>query len=1419
MHNTPKWLSAALILGAAGCVSEAAPLSGTAAAERRSSPTDALYLSLPPARMLPAGENERRIESAVDTHFNQQPSRRGYLMTDKPLYQPGETIWFRANLRQTATLAPIGPTGALVQLVSPRGAVVAQKRVRVVDSVAKNDFEIPAEAEGGEFTLKLTADDGSSDEKKLIVNTYEAPRLQKTLEFVRKAYGPGDSVAAALEIKRPTGEPFAAKAVTATVTVDDVEVASVPVTTDAAGKATVRFTLPASIARGDGLLTVLAPDGGVTESIQKRIPILLHSVDVSLFPEGGDLIEGLPGRVYLAAKNTLGKPADVAGRVVDDRGAEIATFRSLHDGMARFELLPAAGRSYRVEITEPAGIAQTFTVPTAKPAGCVLRSLDDGSGAQAALELAAVCSDKRTLTALATLRERRVAGGALEVEARQPARLSLPVEAGAQGAVRVTLFDEHDNPLAERLIYRGRGRDLKVSISADKKSYTPRDPVTLTVKAEDPSGKPVAASLGLAVVDDTVLSYADDKSARILAHLFLEPELPGKVEEPNFYFGDKPEAGAALDLLLGTAGYRRFDWQLVFAPPPPAEAVGMDEDVRLEGALVRPDGEMVKEKAQAERPMRGEHRPMAPKVAAGPMPVNAAPPPPPAAKAAKGEPGARPMIVAAQQPAAEPPADKPAHANAMGRKDRDIAKGMGEGFARGGGAMGVMGKAEAWDQREGEMARRPAWAPVRVFPVPKYEPGYDGPRTDFRETVFWAPDVRTGADGTAKVTFALSDAVTSFRATAEGLSAGGFPGRGEAVIQSKLPLSLDAHLPLEVSAGDTLSLPVTLTNETDREVAATLDAFFGASFKLGERPQSGDIHLGPGEKKTFFYPLEVVGKEGESEVQIALATQGLKDEIKKKIRVVPVGFPFEVSRSGTLAGRASHELSLAGALPGSIHAEVMLYPSPLATMTQGLQGMIREPGGCFEQTSSSNYPNVMIMSYLGANDSADAELAQKTQGVLDKGYKILTGYETQSKGYEWFGHTPGHEALTAYGLMEFEDMGRVYDVDKGMVERTAAWLMSRRDGKGGFQRSSEALDSFGRASPATTDAYIVWALSEAKRVRDLGPELAAQRQRGLDSSDPYIVALAANTFLNTAPGGDDARAIVKRLAGLQKADGSFTGAKETITMSGGEALTIETTALATLAFVKASPAGEHEGELRKSVEWLNGHRGGYGEWGSTQSTILSLKALTAYADHSRATASDGTVTLVVNGKEVGRQHFEKGRRGAITFDDVDAALTAGDNAIELRLDGQSRLPYTIAVSYRSARPQSSEQAKVAVTTELAKTTVAMGAGVKMRAHVENKTEGGVPMTLARVGIPGGLVYQTWQLKELRDKGLIDFYETRPREVILYWRALAPRAQKDVDLDLLAAVPGHYTAPATSAYLYYTNEDKSWAAPPSITVER
>jgi hypothetical protein len=84
------------------------------------------------------------------------------------------------------------------------------------------------------------------------------------------------------------------------------------------------------------------------------------------------------------------------------------------------------------------------------------------------------------------------------------------------------------------------------------------------------------------------------------------------------------------------------------------------------------------------------------------------------------------------------------------------------------------------------------------------------------------------------------------------------------------------------------------------------------------------------------------------------------------------------------------------------------------------------------------------------------------------------------------------------------------------------------------------------------------------------------------------------------------------------------------------------------------------------------------------------------------------------------------------------------------------------------------------------------------------------MTMAILGIPAGFSAQPWQLKQLQEKGIIDFYEVVGNNIACYYRCLAPAEQKQINLDLKAEIPGEYDAPASCAYLYYTNEHKHWA---------
>jgi hypothetical protein len=430
---------------------------------------------------------------------------------------------------------------------------------------------------------------------------------------------------------------------------------------------------------------------------------------------------------------------------------------------------------------------------------------------------------------------------------------------------------------------------------------------------------------------------------------------------------------------------------------------------------------------------------------------------------------------------------------------------------------------------------------------------------------------------------------------------------------------------------------------------------------------------------------------------------------------------------------------------------------------------------------------------------------------------MIAGYESPKSGYEWFGGDPGHEALTAYGLMEFADMKHVYgDVDTKMIERTRKWLLSRRDGKGGFERNSRALDSFGSASAEVTNGYITYALSEAGE-KGLDKELAHQKDIATSTKDPYLLAMATNTLYNVEPKGAAAAAALEKLIGLQNESGAWTGADHSITRSGGVALDIESTSLAVLALLEAGQ--ENTQSARDGIKWLNDNRNGFGGYGSTQSTILALKAMTGYTAATRVTQSAGTATLFINGKQAGKLSFEKGQKDPLVFDDLAAALNKGKNTLELRLDSDNPLPYSVAIEYRTTQPASSSDAAVTVATELMKDEVPMGEGVRMNVTVQNVTDQGIPMTLARVGIPGGLTFQTWQLKELKDKGLIDFFETREREVVLYFRSMAPSKKVDVPLELMAAVPGTFVAPASRAYLYYTDEHKNWAAPTTVTVNK
>src|SRR5207249_3949630 len=136
----------------------------------------------------------------------------------------------------------------------------------------------------------------------------------------------------------------------------------------------VEFKLPAKIATADATLSITVADGGTVEPIAKTIPILLNTVNVAIYPEGGDLVAGLPSRVYVEARTPAQKPADIVGTVVDADGNEVATLRTEHEGRGRFDFTPKSGGTYALRLSQPIGIEKPLPLPAVKETGVSLRS-------------------------------------------------------------------------------------------------------------------------------------------------------------------------------------------------------------------------------------------------------------------------------------------------------------------------------------------------------------------------------------------------------------------------------------------------------------------------------------------------------------------------------------------------------------------------------------------------------------------------------------------------------------------------------------------------------------------------------------------------------------------------------------------------------------------------------------------------------------------------------------------------------------------------------------------------------------------------------------------------------------------------------------------------------------------------------------
>ncbi|MBL4649896.1 MAG: hypothetical protein JKY03_09200, partial [Aureispira sp.] len=489
---------------------------------------------------------------------------------------------------------------------------------------------------------------------------------------------------------------------------------------------------------------------------------------------------------------------------------------------------------------------------------------------------------------------------------------------------------------------------------------------------------------------------------------------------------------------------------------------------------------------------------------------------------------------------------------------------------------------------------------------------------------------------------------------------------------------------------------------------------------------------------------------------------------------------------------------------GSLDAEFKIYSTILDDLMGGTEGILRYPSGCFEQVSSANYPNILALQILKEKGNIRPEIKNKASNYLKIGYEKIKGYEIKTGGFEWYGRAPAHEGLTAYGLVQLKDMQTVYaDLNPAILKRTEAFLLSRRNGKGGFYQSVGKYGFSGNKT-ALFDTYITWALSE---VGTKGIELEVEKsvREAMRSNDLYRLSLACLTLFNLNENAQ-AEVLLKKVVRQIKTVGiPHVRAESTVTYSSGNSLNIETLSFAGLAMMESSTIDE---TLIDSIQKYIISKRRYGRFGSTQSTVMALKMLLRYQEKYIKIEAGGQFKVYINEILAEEHRYEKGGREKRLFTNFDSYLKIGKNTIRVETEGFIR-PSAFETKWMSIEPKSNLEAPLAVKTILQDRITTVGEVVSMKVTLTNLEDEIQASPMAIIGIPAGLSLQIWQLKELQERDAFAYYEIKNNQLVLYFRSMEAKENKRLNLYLKAEVPGTYRAPVSSAYLYYKEELKSW----------
>ena len=728
-------------------------------------------------------------------------------------------------------------------------------------------------------------------------------------------------------------------------------------------------------------------------------------------------------------------------------------------------------------------------------------------------------------------------------------------------------------------------------------------------------------------------------------------------------------------------------------------------------------------------------------------------------------------------------------------------------------------------EESGEQAGQGLQAPTRV-------------REYFPETLLWQPQLITNQKGRAQLELPLADSITTWRISMSAVSGRGELGADTMGLRVFQDFFVDIDFPVALTQHDEVSVPIAVYNYLDKMQEVRLEveqSASGAEQAAGSTEEGTDwceiigdgtqtLRIGPQEVTSVHLKLRVL-KPGRHTLTVKAYGSEMADAVRRQVRVRPDGREVVQTINGRLSGKLNRTVRIPEeAIDGASDLLVKIYPGAFSQVMEGLDSIFRKPFGCFEQTSSVTYPNVLVLDYMRRTDQAKPEIEMKALNYINLGYQRLLSYEVDGGGFAWFGNAPAHNVLTAYGLMEFNDMAKVYEVDPAVIRRTRRWLYSRQKSNGSWEPSEGgiaegAINAYQGAVLRTT-AYIAWALAESGEVdSNLRSALDYVEKEVGGEKDAYTLAVCANALVASDRSG--ATRLLDRLDEMKESEGElvhWSSASEGVTHSRGNVLDIETTALVAYAMLQFQP---HIGTANKALAWLIEQKDPHGTWHSTQATVHAMRALLAGTGPAAGKLEkDLPITISVNGKPAEELTVTPETSDVFRLISLREHQREGENRISIEPAGEADLAYQIVATHYlpwERRDPAQTQKVMSIDVDYDTRSLAPEDLLTCRATIRYNRPGTAKMTIVDLGLPPGFDVVTADFDRLKDEGLIQRYSVTGRQVILYFESIPGNEPVEFTYHLRAKYPVKAKTPPTEIYQYYEPDLRDETEPVEIEV--